>query len=211
MSIQYKIQRGNKMKKFLISSLKLGLGIFIAFILLGILAVFIAPDSDAPDDKSTIGETSLKPIKATSSKPAGPYVYADGQWISTVYEDTQPVTTDVENVADAGKNVMSGGDIQFVAAYSENLYESTETAILNSDKYPVSPDLQPTKDEYNQAMENYNMAAVCMNKAVTAYNNDDIDECTDLFDDASSYLDSGSEHFFKASDLLEAYNEENGY
>jgi hypothetical protein len=36
------------MKKFLMSSLKIGLGIFIAFILLGIVGAIIAPDNETP-------------------------------------------------------------------------------------------------------------------------------------------------------------------
>ena len=35
------------MKKFLMSSLKIGMGIFIAFILLGLVAAIVSPDDTA--------------------------------------------------------------------------------------------------------------------------------------------------------------------
>lgn len=217
------------MKKFLMSSLKIGLGIFIAFILIGIVAVIIAPEDDtnitnnvgsSAETQQTSQQASQPAVEATTSTPAETpsdtaietvASYDDAQWISTMVTDTSIMQPDMQNVGTIASNIETAEDMNSLATYSGYLYDSTQTALINSNKYNVSPDLQPAKDEYNQGISDINLACAYIYQSVTEFNSGNLNQATSLMEDAKTYINSGTVHITRAATLLEGYNKKMGF
>lgn len=215
------------------SSLKIGIGIFIAFILLGIVATIIVPETDT-NTTSTVGSSgtqqssqqssqqevettteAVTPIATHNKKESSDSVkttntYHDAEWVNVVGADTKPVTAALEDLTTSMNNFASTKNMSPAATAAEDLYDSTQTAILNSNSYAVSPDLQPIKDEYNQAMSDYNLASAYVYQAVKEYNNGNMNQSASLLEDATYCIDSANSHINTAQKSLRVYSKKMG-
>lgn len=130
----------------------------------------------------------------------------DAIWIDVMLDDLADVRADMDDVSAAANN----NDIASLSVYTDNLYSSTNAAINHCDMYDVSSDLQPVEDEYRLAMVAYNWAAVSCYAGIEAYNAGDDAEFTANFENAVDFINSGTEHTLKATDLMNEYNENHG-
>lgn len=157
---------------------------------------------------SALKETKTVSTKVSSSEAEKSITeYDDVEWINTIVSDSNKVQKDLANLDTISNNIKTTDDLNSLAKYSGYLYDSTQTALINSNKYNVSPELQTTKSEYDEAMSDYNLACAYIYQSVKEYNNGNAKECQSLVGDATYYINSGTGHTNKATALLNDYNE----
>lgn len=173
---------------------------------------YSGPGNIVTSSPKTTSFESSKITQTTQSSDAVKTIntYDDVKWINVVGADTKPVTAALEDLTTSMNNFASTKNMSPAATAAEDLYDSTQTAILNSNSYAVSPDLQPIKDEYNQAMSDYNLASAYVYQAVKEYNNGNIDQSTSLLEDATYCIDSANSHINTAQKSLRVYSKKMG-
>jgi hypothetical protein len=168
-------------------------------------------EEEVPEEEPEVDmETRMKEIEEEAeeeeSTPASTVSSDDIVWISVMTDDLDDVQSDMDGVSRAATN----NDMASLTTYCDRLYTSTNTAIDHCDKYDVSADLQPVEDEYRLAMVAYNWAAVYCYAGIEAYNAGNNAEFTASFEDATEFIESGTDHASKATDLMNEYNENHG-
>lgn len=187
---------------------KIVVGIFAAFIFLGILGAMVSD----PATETTIDETIETPNepKQTDQYEEPPVVepvptvqYEDEEWIRSAQIYTSIVADDLQNVG----NAATQNDVDELETYSVLLYQDTENAIRESKRHSVSPELKDTKKYYETMMTDYNSAAVYAAAAVDDMNNGKYDSATENLLEATDYIESGTEMVGIVSDEIDQYSQ----
>lgn len=164
------------MKKALMTSLKISLGIFIVFCLLGYPVDLFTTYKD----QEWIDSVNM--YKAP--------IATDLRNLGETYDETM-LTIGFTGMEPIGNS-------------ADTLYEDSNEALKQSNIYKVSPELQLAKDEYEQMLFDVNKAAELLSDAAYAHDHGD-DNYVSTRASAMDYYDSAAIHLSAYQTLLETY------
>lgn len=156
------------------------------------------------------GQDNIQQPAQTTTETSS--TYSDAVWLNVIATDTSStgsLVTDMNNIGYACAHIDTVGMAQ-TGIYAENLYQSTNAALQNSNLYNVSPELQAAKDEYNLGLASINTAAMLIAGSVDAYNKGDSATCISLMKSAKTSTDAGNQHLTTAASLIREYNKNHG-
>jgi hypothetical protein len=127
--------------------------------------------------------------------------YQDSQWSTACVSDMTQVDNDIKSLTTAAKNY----DFTSASTYANTLYTDSQKAVVDSELYSVSPDLQGAKDEYRLAMAQANRVAVYANSGVEEYNHGNFEAINTDLKQAIECVKSYNEHIKKVVKLSNNY------
>lgn len=131
-----------------------------------------------------------------------PSQYMDQEWAKNVTEITEVLVNDADNVSKA----MDNSDWYTTFANLDTYKLDLSNAIISSDSFTVSPELQPCKDEYRLGLiDDYN-GVLLLKTSVNLLTSGDWASSSATTDEVVVNFRSANSHYDNVTYLLESYN-----
>jgi hypothetical protein len=166
----------------------------------------VTESSSVTDEQATVVSEPQEDVVNTQSEPQEEVAtaqseYQDDEWIDSAYVYTSAVANACGDLSDAAM----AGDYYTLGTQASSLYDLSQMAIDESDKYTVSPELEDAQTEYRIAMVNFNWAGLFAYTGSEDAINGNYDESTANILQATDNIKTANEHLQTATTELNTY------